>query len=87
MCAPVERYVLTRSRGDLSDHPEFQPFCTPQEMLEYGVFEGKYLNSTQQEYPREWFAFAQLSDKPDVSLNCFGVKSRTQLAAQLRHPR
>ena len=85
MCAPVERYVLTRSCGDLSDHPEFQPFCTPQEMLEFGVFEGKYLNSTQHEYPREWFVYAKLSDTPDVGMNCFGVKSRMPLSEWQAH--
>ncbi len=80
MCAPIERYTLTWACGDLSDHPEFQPWATPQEMLAFGVFEGRYLNSTQHEYPREWFTDARLSDTPDPSLNCFGVKSRMPLS-------
>ena len=49
-------------------------------MLEVGVFEGKYLNSTQHEFPRSWFAHARLSEKADPSMNCFGVKSRTPLS-------
>jgi len=80
MCAPAERYTLTRACGDLSDHPEFQPWATPQEMLAFGVFEGKYLNSTQYEYPRDWFVEARLSDIADEALNCFGVKSRMPLS-------
>lgn len=80
MCEPVERYVLTRPCGDLGDHPEFFPYCTPQEMLEVGVFEGKYLNSTQHEFPRSWFAHTRLSEIADASLNCFGVKSRMPLS-------
>ena len=80
MCNPIERYTLTRPCGDLSDYPEFHPYCTPQEMLEVGVFEGQYLNSTQHEFPRSWFAHARLSEKADPSMNCFGVKSRTPLS-------
>jgi hypothetical protein len=80
MCLAIERYTLTRPCGDLSDHPEFQPWATPAEMLAFGVFEGKYLNSTRAEYPSEWFADAKLGDQPDPALNCFGVKSRMPLS-------
>ena len=80
MCAPVEWYTLIRAGGDLRDHPEFQPWATPQEMLAFGVFEGKYLNSTQYEYPSEWFTDARLAATPDPNLNCFGVKSRMPLS-------
>jgi len=80
MCSPAEKYILTRPCGDLSDHPEFQPWATPQEMLAFGVFEGRYLNSTRAEYPSEWFAEAKLSDQSDPTLNCFGVKSRMPLS-------
>ena len=81
MCSPIEKYTLTRPCGDLSDHPEFKPWATPQEMLAFGVFEGKYLNSTRAEYPCEWFVDARLSDQPDPAVNCFGVKSRMSLSA------
>ena len=80
MCAPIERYTLTQPCGDLSDHSEFQPWATPQEMLAFGVFEGKYLNSTQHEYPSAWFTDARLSNTPNHALNCFGVKSRSPLS-------
>jgi hypothetical protein len=48
-------------------------------MLEYGVFEGKYLNDCRNEYPDNWFTNAKLSDTPDPSINYFGIKSRQSL--------
>ena len=60
---------------------EFTPAFTPAEMLELGVFEGKYLNSARHEYPEDWFTRARLSDLPDPSINAFGVKSRQPLSA------
>ena len=59
---------------------DFKPFYTPKEMLEMGVFEGVYLNSTKDEYPASWFKNAKLSDRPDISVNYFGVKSRQPLS-------
>ena len=59
---------------------EFKPFYTPKQMLEMGVFEGRYLNSTRSEYPLDWFVNAKLSQVPDPKINYFGVKSRTPLS-------
>lgn len=58
----------------------FTPFHTPSEMLELGVFEGKYMNDCRAEFPAEWFAKAKLSDTPDVDCNYFGIKSRQPLS-------
>jgi hypothetical protein len=58
----------------------FQPFYTPPEMLAMGVFEGKYCNDCADEFPLEWFEDARISDKPDVSLNYFRIKSRQPLS-------
>jgi hypothetical protein len=69
-------YLRTRPAGDLSDHPDFKPFYTPHQMLAEGVFEGRYLNSCRDEYPKEWFEDAVLSDTPDERLNAFRLKSR-----------
>lgn len=60
--------------------PDFAPFHTPAEMLEMGVFEGKYLNDCQGEFPAEWFEAAKLSATPNPELNYFGTKSRQPLS-------
>lgn len=72
-------YELTAPEGRDFDE-KFQPHLTPQEMLEAGVFEGKYCNDCREEFPAEWFRNAKLSDTPDVSMNYFGVKSRQPLS-------
>lgn len=60
-------------------NPGFSPYFTPKEMLEHGVFEGKYMNDCQHEFPEEWFEHAKMSENADPSLNYFGVKSRQSL--------
>jgi hypothetical protein len=57
----------------------FQPHFTPAEMLEMGIFEGKYCTDCRHELPSEWFAKARLSEIPDETCNYFGVKSRQPL--------
>ena len=59
---------------------DFKPALSPAEMLKLGVFEGKYLNDCRDEFPAAWFNGARLSDEPDPSINCFGVKSRQPLS-------
>lgn len=59
---------------------DFKPELTPKQMLEFGVFEGHYLNDCQREFPEDWFQNARLSlIKPDVKANYFQVKSRMSL--------
>ncbi len=57
----------------------FRPFFSPQQMLEMGVFEGKYCNDCTNEFPSRWFENAKISDTPDQEINYFGVKSRQPL--------
>lgn len=72
-------YTLKASMGeDFAD--EFKPCFSPQEMLEMGVFEGKYCNDCTDEFPKEWFKNARTSDIADPSLNYFGIKSRQPLS-------
>lgn len=59
---------------------EFTPKYSPPEMLEMGVFEGKYMNDCTAEFPPDWFKTAKLSPHADAQLNYFGVKSRQPLS-------
>ena len=60
--------------------PDFKPALTPAQMLKLSVFEGKYCNDCRDEFPASWFKGARLSDDPDPSINCFGIKSRQPLS-------
>lgn len=73
------RYERVEAMGE-NFSPEFQPFYSPKTMLEMGVFEGKYLNDCQDEFPKSWFENAKISAKPSISLNYFGIKSRQSLS-------
>lgn len=59
--------------------PGFTPYYSPKQMLEMGVFEGKYLNDCRAEFPADWYENAQLSESPNADLNYFGIKSRQPL--------
>lgn len=73
------RYALVAPAGkEFSDG--FQPRYSPAQMLEMGVFEGKYCNDCIGEFPAEWFASARTGEKPDPALNYFGIKSRQPLS-------
>ena len=57
----------------------FKPQLSPKKMLELGVFGGSYFNKKQiKEFPKSWFRKAKLSEKFDVTLNRFKVKSGLQ---------
>ena len=57
-------------------HNLFKPQLTPKEMLELGVFGGSYFNKKQlREFPKSWFKKAKLSEKFDVKINRFKIKS------------
>ena len=72
-------YELTEPMGENFDKG-FDPELTPKQMLMLGVFEGHYLNDCQNEFPKDWFKDAKMSENmPDESKNCFGVKSRQSL--------
>lgn len=71
-------YTLVAPVGAEFD-PRFTPHYTPQQMLQMGVFEGRYLNDCTEEFPPEWFENARLSARADATLNYFGIKSRQPL--------
>ncbi|MER2520754.1 MAG: hypothetical protein ABTQ34_08725 [Bdellovibrionales bacterium] len=60
--------------------PDFKPNFSPQEMLALGIFEGKYCNDCQNEFPANWFEHAKISATPDPSMNYFKIKSRLPLS-------
>ncbi|GAB6052105.1 hypothetical protein JCM17960_09250 [Magnetospira thiophila] len=74
------RYFLTEPVGRNFD-PEFRPELTPKQMLELGVFGGKYMTDCHKEYPASWFVRAKLSPaRRDCSLNYFGVDASQPLS-------
>lgn len=73
-------YRLTEPAGK-NFHPDFKPELTPKEMLELGVFGGKYMTDCKSEFPSEWFGKAKLCpDKHDPALNFFGVNASQPLS-------
>jgi hypothetical protein len=72
-------YRLTAPEGQDFD-AGFTPYFTPKQMLELGVFEGKYCNDCIGELPEHWFEKARIADVADASLNHFGIKSRQPLS-------
>lgn len=74
------RYVLTEPTGR-NFHPDFRPELTPKQMLQLGVFGGKYMTDCRKEFPASWFARAKLChDRHDPTLNFFGVNASQPLA-------
>src|SRR5687768_13577227 len=73
-------YLLTEPMGR-NFHPEFRPDLTPKQMLELGVFGGKYMTDCGAEYPADWFENAKLcSERHDPELNCFGMNASQPLS-------
>lgn len=65
-------------------HPDFKPELTPKEMLELGVFGGKYMTDCREEFPADWFTNAKLShERHNSSLNYFGVNASQPLSVWL----
>lgn len=74
------RYELTAPTGR-NFAPDFEPDLTPKDMLELGVFGGKYMTDTQAEFPKSWFTKAKLSPEgSNPSLNYFGVDASQPLS-------
>ena len=76
-------YKLTAQYGEVYTD-RFNPYFTPSEMLELGVFEGKYINDCFDEFPEEWYTKAKISKLgaggiANPKYNYFGIKSRQSL--------
>ncbi len=73
-------YELSEKLGENFDK-DFKPELTPKEMLELGVFGGKYMTDCKKEFPKSWFKKAKLcSRKHDAKLNFFGVNASQPLS-------
>lgn len=63
---------------------DFRPELSPKQMLELGVFGGRYLRDCQAEFPPAWFKKAKLFPDGraghDRNLNFFGVNASQSLA-------
>ena len=62
---------------------QFRPELTPKEMLQMGVFGGRYLRDCQNEFPKNWFTGAKLyplhQSGHDKHLNYFQVEASLPL--------
>ena len=74
------RYVLSEPAGR-NFAGEFTPELSPKEMLELGIFGGKYMTDCRGEFPASWFSKAKLSPKrSDPALNFFRVSASQPLS-------
>jgi hypothetical protein len=72
-------YYRTKPMGR-EFRPGFAPELTPRQMLELGVFGGKYMTDCREEFPASWFKRAKISEKRhQASLNYFGVNASQPL--------
>ncbi len=79
-------YFLTEKMGENFDK-NFRPDLNPKEMLELGVFGGKYMTDCTDEFPKDWFINAKFAEpnifgkrKYDKNLNFFKVKASQPLS-------
>jgi hypothetical protein len=74
------RYYLIEDVGKNFDE-DFNPDLTPKQMLEMGVFGGKYMTDCRDEFPKDWFENAKLcSEFHDASLNYFKINASQSLS-------
>ena len=74
------RYALVQPVGRKFDDG-FYPDLKPKQLLQLGVFGGKYMTDCQSEFPKSWFIRAKLSPTGrDPSVNFFGVAASQSLA-------
>ncbi|MDO8260461.1 MAG: hypothetical protein Q7T50_03110 [Candidatus Magasanikbacteria bacterium] len=73
------QYFLSEPEGE-NFALDFKPDLSPAEMLELGVFGGKYMTDCQSEFPKAWFKKAKLCpEKHDASLNFFKINASQPL--------
>jgi hypothetical protein len=76
-------YYITEPVGE-NFHPEFLPELTPKQLLEMGIFGGKYMTDCKDEFPESWFVNARLChERHDPGLNFFGINASQPLSVWL----
>ena len=76
-------YYLTEPEGK-NFSPDFKPELTPKQMLELGVFGGKYMTDCKKEFPG-WLDKAKLSPEfHNAELNLFKVNASQPLFVWLK---
>lgn len=77
-------YTLTEPMGSNFD-PEFRPDLTPKQMLELGVFGGKYMTDCRNEFPEDWYTHAKLNPaRSDPQINFFKVNASQPLSVWIK---
>lgn len=72
-------YERTEPEGQHFD-PVFTPDLTPKQMLQMGVFGGKYMTDCRDEFPESWYEDAKLChERHDPDLNFFKVNASKPL--------
>ncbi len=73
-------YELTEPIGK-NFHKDFKPELTPKEMLEMGIFGGKYMTDCINEFPKDWFEKAKLDPTGhNPNINFFKVNASQPLS-------
>jgi len=73
-------YTLVEFEGKNFDK-RFKPELSPKEMLELGVFGGKYMTDCRDEFPKEWFTKAKLCHEfHNPKLNYFKINASQTLS-------
>jgi hypothetical protein len=77
------KYQLTEPVGKNFDK-DFKPDLTPKEMLEMGVFGGRYMRDCTKEFPKSWYRKAKLHPKGEAGhspkLNFFEIDASQPLS-------
>lgn len=67
---------------------EFKPELTPKQMLELGVFGGRYMRDCRSEFPKNWFTDAKLYPMGlaghNVDLNYFKIDASQPLSVWIK---
>jgi len=73
------RYYLSEKIGK-NFQEDFKPELTPKQMLELGIFGGKYMTDCKEEFPDDWFENAKLcKERHEPELNFFKVNASQPL--------